>query len=64
MGLSRNNADKESDWILDQHLSDSEPLDDHLNIDLVNKNHRHHHDAAQAFNAVDNPIGIPTQHHP
>ena len=36
MGLSRNNAAEESDWILGEHLDNSEPVDgNHLNIDLV-----------------------------
>ena len=36
MGLSRKNAAEESDWILGEHLDNSEPVDDdHLNIDLV-----------------------------
>ena len=36
MGLSRKNAAEESDWILGDHLENSEPVDEnHLNIDLV-----------------------------
>ena len=52
-GLSRNNADKESDWILE--MDGSEPLEDeHLNTDLVNKAPHQRQHTEQIYLVGDN----------